>query len=82
MNEESLTVIQLALKDALDVQGGTLQWLEQLYREPGIQPITEKEAMDMNILRQRIVVIINGLEVINAELSALAEQEEKNDGNK
>lgn len=67
INKKSLEIIREALVAARDVQASIVNTMEIIFAQPG-QLMLESEAADMAILRQRIEICTNGIEVIDAEM--------------
>lgn len=69
MTKESLQIIRDALIAARDIQAGNVTVFEYFFSEEG-QRMTEEEAADIAILKQRIEVCTAGIEVIDAALAS------------
>lgn len=72
INKESLFIIREALVAARDIQASIVNTMEIIFAQPG-QLMLESEAADMAILRQRIEICTNGIEVIDVELEIAGE---------
>lgn len=78
MNKESLDILRASLVASLEMFGGTVAWIEESFSASDIE-MTEQQAKEMVILRQRIEVIQHGIEVCDAEMEVIDGEVEQAD---